>query len=77
MASEELSAEPSASQQKTVTGNGEVLNVPTIPTAPEPKLPTRKDASLKEFLGKMDDYAPIVRRAIQSNRVPELLIPLL
>ena len=27
---------------------------------PEPKLPTRKDASLKEFLSKMDDYAPIV-----------------
>ncbi len=28
------------------------------------KLPTRKDASLKEFLGKMDDYAPIVSRAV-------------
>lgn len=27
----------------------------------EPKLPTKKDISLKEFLGKMDDYAPIVR----------------
>lgn len=27
---------------------------------PEPKLPSRKDISLKEFLGKMDDYAPIV-----------------
>lgn len=26
----------------------------------EPKLPSRKDTSLKEFLGKMDDYAPIV-----------------
>lgn len=31
-----------------------------IAPAPEPKLPSRKDASLKEFLGKMDDYAPIV-----------------
>ena len=30
---------------------------------PESKLPTRKDASLKEFLNKMDDYAPIVRRS--------------
>ena len=30
------------------------------PTVTEPKLPTRKDASLKEFLNKMDDYAPIV-----------------
>lgn len=34
----------------------------TDPLAPavEAKLPTRKDASLKEFMSKMDDYAPIV-----------------
>lgn len=25
------------------------------------KLPTRKDVSLREFLSKIDDYAPIVR----------------
>lgn len=31
------------------------------PPTTEPRLPTRKDASLKEFLNKMDDYAPIVR----------------
>ncbi len=31
------------------------------PSAHEARLPTRKDASLKEFLNKMDDYAPIVR----------------
>lgn len=35
--------------------------VDPVAPAPEPKLPTRKDASLKEFLAKMDDYAPIVR----------------
>lgn len=35
-------------------------NVDPVAPAPEPKLPTRKDASLKEFLSKMDDYAPIV-----------------
>lgn len=28
---------------------------------PESRLPTKKDTSLREFLGKMDDYAPIVR----------------
>ncbi len=28
---------------------------------PETREPTRKDISLREFLGKMDDYAPIVR----------------
>lgn len=26
----------------------------------EARIPTKKDASLREFLGKMDDYAPIV-----------------
>lgn len=31
-----------------------------VPTASEPKIPAKKDASLREFLGKMDDYAPIV-----------------
>ena len=35
---------------------------PVAPAA-DPKLPTRKDASLKEFMSKMDDYAPIVRSA--------------
>ena len=34
--------------------------VDPVAPAPEPKLPSRKDASLKEFLSKMDDYAPIV-----------------
>lgn len=28
----------------------------------EPRIPAKKDATLREFLGKMDDYAPIVRR---------------
>jgi len=41
-----------------ITNNGEEAD--SAAPAPEPKLPTRKDASLKEFLGKMDDYAPIV-----------------
>lgn len=27
---------------------------------PDPRMPTKKDASLREFLGKMDEYAPIV-----------------
>lgn len=31
------------------------------PTIPESRMPTKKDTSLREFLSKMDDYAPIVR----------------
>jgi transcription initiation factor TFIID subunit 10 len=41
--------------------------VDPVAPAPEPKLPTRKDASLKEFLSKMDDYAPIVRGRIHCT----------
>lgn len=33
---------------------------PAPPTLQESRLPTKKDTSLREFLGKMDDYAPIV-----------------
>lgn len=43
-----------------VTVENKDEEVDPVAPAPEPKLPTRKDASLKEFLGKMDDYAPIV-----------------
>jgi transcription initiation factor TFIID subunit 10 len=38
-----------------------------VAPAPEPKVPTRKDASLKEFLSKMDDYAPIVSRDVTGH----------
>ena len=34
------------------------------PMAPAPQ-PSKKETSLREFLGKMDDYAPIV--SLQSN----------
>lgn len=48
--------EPNAATQN---GDPEVLPEAIAP-GPEPKLPTRKDMSLREFLAKMDDYAPIV-----------------
>lgn len=33
----------------------------TQPSKPEPRIPVKKDVTLREFMGKMDDYAPIVR----------------
>lgn len=33
---------------------------PIVEHSPEPRIPTQKDISLREFMSKMDDYAPIV-----------------
>ena len=54
------SPEPNA-ELVPVTNEGEEVD-PVAP-APESKVQARKDATLKEFLSKMDDYAPIVSRS--------------
>lgn len=52
---------PGDSQQTQETLQNPEADVhAAIAGAPEPKLPTRKDTSLREFLSKMDEYAPIV-----------------
>ena len=66
---------PSTTQQPTLTDDAELdpeidLAIDPAPadpenpaldeTLPEPREATRKDISLRDFLGKMDDYAPIV-----------------
>lgn len=46
---------------------------PNIEAEPVPELrePTKKDISLRDFLSKMDDYAPIVRlQPHNSNAKP-------
>lgn len=35
-----------------------------LPAVVEPRIPQKKDASLRDFLGKMDDYAPIIPDAV-------------
>ncbi|KAK0752555.1 transcription initiation factor TFIID 23-30kDa subunit-domain-containing protein [Schizothecium vesticola] len=47
---------------------------PTQPVA-DPKLPTRKDASLKDFLNKMDDYAPIIPDAVTNYYMTRAGLP--
>ncbi|MCJ1469635.1 hypothetical protein MMC07_008271 [Pseudocyphellaria aurata] len=37
---------------------------PLVEPPPEPRLPARKDISLRDFLSKMDDYAPIIPDAV-------------
>lgn len=32
-----------------------------VPEVVEPRIPAKKDATLREFLNRMDDHAPIVR----------------
>ena len=41
--------------------NGDTAMQSDIP-AIETRIPAKKDATLREFLSKMDDYAPIVRQ---------------
>lgn len=57
--------------EQAPTQNGDSETLPdAIAPPPEPKVQTRKDMSLREFLTKMDDYAPIVS-PLQSLRPME------
>jgi len=55
---ESQTQEPAAPTSQDGAGAGE-SRAAAIEPGPE-RLPTRKDITLREFLGKMDDYAPIV-----------------
>ena len=42
-------------------GGDATQDIDPVAPAAEIRVPTKKDASLREFLGKMDEFAPIVR----------------
>lgn len=47
----------------------------TQPEEIEARIPAKKDATLREFLGKMDDYAPIVRQTPTPSPLNQMVNP--
>lgn len=54
--------------EKPVTADAELEEEPIS----EPREPTKKDVSLRDFLVKMDDYAPIVSLRMDCSNVLNL-----
>ncbi|KAF2706668.1 transcription initiation factor IID, TAF10 subunit [Pleomassaria siparia CBS 279.74] len=67
----DISQDPTQPDAMNLDGanNGEVsaMNGITEPTMSlEARIPAKKDATLREFLGKMDEYAPIIPDAVTN-----------
>lgn len=59
----------SAAQGINLDGANDMATDHDMPTL-ETRLPAKKDVALRDFLSKMDDYAPIVRLHIKYHIIP-------
>jgi transcription initiation factor TFIID subunit 10 len=65
----EINANPQPTQPEPMNMDGSAEStqkdpIPTHPAVIEPRIPQKKDASLREFLSKMDDYTPLIPDAV-------------
>lgn len=56
--------QPAAAPPSATAPNVETNGVNNMPVVVEPRIPQKKDTSLREFMGKMDDYAPLIPDAV-------------
>jgi transcription initiation factor TFIID subunit 10 len=59
---------PTNGEQPPAAQDTQAEDAERLPLAPqEARMPSRKDVSMREFLNKIDDYAPIVSSLVQMN----------
>lgn len=56
--------QPAPAPASTATANAETNGLNNMPVVVEPRIPQKKDTSLREFMGKMDDYTPLIPDAV-------------